>query len=241
MTRFYPLKVIEKRQLTPESISIGLKIPDNLKDIFQFKPGQFVMIEKEIDGHNLRRYYSIYNTPDEPIIRLGIKLKGADGFADYVMQHLKPGQTLNVSIPMNDVPFQFDNKNPQKLLAITIGSGITPFYSFIQYILKHQPETKLVLVYGNESPEKTMFYQELHHLSQKYPEQLKIYEAFSQSDQGDFNRRISPEVLNEVLQKEDADFDATYIIGPDDLKKMAAKVLEISGISKDKLHYRVYS
>ncbi len=241
MSQFYPLKVIEKKQLTPESVSLSLAIPGELKKIFDFKPGQFVMVQKEIDGQKLRRYYSIYNLPGEGKLQLGIKVKGEDGFANYAMHHIQPGEVLEVSAPMDDVNFDTETQKPQKLLAITIGSGITPFYSYIQHMLKTQPNTELVLVYGNENPVKTMFYKELHTLAKTYPQQLKIYDAFSQSAEGDFQERINPKVLKEILAKEGAGFDAVYIIGPDDLKKMAAKTLEEEGVPKNKLHYRVYS
>jgi len=240
MNIFHKLKVIDKKLLTPESVSVVLDIPESLRKEYDFKPGQFVIVQKEIKGQNLKRYYSIYNGSGEGIIKLGIKLKGKDGFADYVMHDLQAGDFLQVSEPMDDVPFDLSD-HPQKILVITIGSGITPFYSYIQYMLHKQPHNKLVLVYGNESPDKTLFYQELQNLEMEYPDQLKIYNVYSKDQSGDYYRRINAEVLQDILQKEGKDFDAVYMIGPDDLKKTAAKVLTTTGINQDKLHYRVYS
>ncbi len=241
MEKFYDLKVLDKKQLTPESVSISLEIPESLRQEMAFKPGQFVMVEKEIDGEKLRRYYSIYSPLGASNIQLGIKLKGKDGFADYAMHQLKPGETLAVSKPMDDVPFALQSGAGKKYLGITIGSGITPFFSIIQSLLQHQPQHKFVLIYGNQSPEYTMFYQELSDLEKKYPDQLKVYHAFSQSDKGVYQGRISEDFMQQVLQKEGTDFEAVYMIGPDDLKKMAAKVLLENGLPEKKLHYRVYS
>lgn len=242
MNEFYNLKVIDKQKLTPESVSITLKIPEELKDIFKFKPGQFVMVEKEINGQNLRRYYSIYNSPDESNnLKLGIKFKGQDGFANYVMHKLQPGELLQVSAPMNDVPFDLDAGQKKNFLGITIGSGITPFYSYLQYLTKHMPHTKMVLIYGNDSPEKTMFYNELKSLAQQYPDQVKVYFVYSKSDQGDYKGRINKDIIQSVLEQENAGFDGVYMIGPDDLKKTAAQTLVESGIPTEHLHYRVYS
>jgi len=169
MSDLYNLTVIDKQQLTPESVSLTLEVPKNLEDKFRFKPGQFIIVEKEINNEKLKRYYSIYNSPDEGNLKLGVKLKGTDGFADYAMHNLQPGETLQVSPPMNDVPFDSETQGVQKILAITIGSGITPFYSYIQYMLRHQSKTKLILVYGNENPEKTMFFKELEELAKQHP------------------------------------------------------------------------
>ena len=240
MNTFHNLKVIDKKLLTPESVSVVLDIPESLRKAYDFKPGQFVIVQKDINGQNLKRYYSVYNSPEENQLKLGIKFKAKDGFADYVMHDLQVGDILQVSEPMNDVPFDLSDR-PQKILAITIGSGITPFYSYIQYMLHKQPQNKLVLVYGNESPDKTMFYRELQNLEKGHPDQLKIYNVYSKDQSGNYNGRINAEVLQDILQKEGADFDAVYMIGPDDLKKTAAKVLTAAGIKQDKLHYRVYS
>ena len=145
MNTFHNLKVIDKKLLTPESVSVVLDIPESLRKEYDFKPGQFVIVQKDINGQNLKRYYSIYNSPEENQLKLGIKFKGKDGFADYVMHDLQLGDIWQVSEPMNDVPFDLSER-PQKILVITIGSGITPFYSYIQYMLHKQLHNKLVLI-----------------------------------------------------------------------------------------------
>ncbi len=241
MSQFYPLKVKKVEKLTPESVSVVLEIPAELKEKFAFKPGQFVMVEKDLNGEKLRRYYSIYSVPEEGDIKLGIKLKGKDGFADYAMHRLKPGETLEVSIPMDDVKIDLAPGNKKKYLAVTIGSGITPFYSIIREKINKEPESRLVLVYGNKTPELAMFLKELRELEKKYPEQFKMYEVYSESEAGDFPGRIDEEILKQILSAEGTGFDAVYLIGPDDLKKKAAKLLTETGIPKEKLHYRVYT
>ncbi len=240
MNTFHNLKVADKKLLTPESFSVVLDVPESLRKKFHFKPGQFVIVQKDIKGQKLKRYYSIYNSSDEGVIKLGIKRKGKDGFADYVMHDLQVGDFLQVSEPMDDVPFDLSDR-PQKILAITIGSGITPFYSYIRYMLNKQPQNKLVLIYGNESPDKTMFYKELQNLETEHPDQLKLYYVYSKNHSGQYHGRINAGILKDILHKEGTDFDAVYMIGPDDLKKMAASVLTDTGIEPDKLYYRVYS
>jgi ring-1,2-phenylacetyl-CoA epoxidase subunit PaaE len=241
MSNFYPLKVKKVSLLTPESVSVTLEVPQNLKQEFSFKPGQFVMVEKELNGEKLRRYYSIYSIPSEKDIKLGIKFKDKDGFADYAMNHLKEGEILQVSHPMDDVKIDLQKENKKKYLAITVGSGITPFYSIIREMIKQEPQSRFVLIYGNRTPELTMFLKELRELQKNHPDQFVMYEVYTQSDEGNYRGRIDAQIIEDILNKEGADFDAVYLIGPDDLKKKAAQKLTESGIDKSKLHYRVYS
>jgi len=241
MNELYPLKIIEKKLLTNESVSIKLEIPTSLKKIFQFEPGQFVMIEKEIDGKKFRRYYSIYSTKNQPYISLGIKVKENDGFASFALNDLKTGDFLQVSPPGNDIPFKIEPDKKRKFLAVTIGSGITPFYSMIQSIINEETQSKIILLFGNHNTEKTMFYNELKELEKKYPNNLKIYWVFSQTNEGDFKGHIDQNIIEKLIKEEGTDFDAVYIIGPDDLKKKVAETLKNQGITDDKLHYRIYS
>ena len=48
-------------------------------------------------------------------------------------------------------------------------------------------------------------------------------------------------IIEKLIKEEGTDFDAVYIIGPDDLKKKVAETLKNQGITDDKLHYRIYS
>jgi len=240
MSEFYNLKVKEVKKITPDSVSVVLEILENLKEQFKFKPGQFVMVEKELNGEKQRRYYSICNVPNDKEIKLGIKFKGQDGFAGFAMNTLKPGDVLQVSTPMNDVLFELETKQSKKYLGVTIGSGITPFYSYIQHMIKKDLPVKFILIYGNETPEKTMFYHELKQLAEQFPDKLKIYWVFSKDTGGDFKGRINSDIVRKITQNEGAGFDSIYMIGPDDLKKSVAKVLEQAGVEKEKMHYRVY-
>lgn len=241
MSTFYDLKVSDLQKITQESISVSLSIPEKLKSIFDFTPGQFVMVEKEIDGENLRRYYSIYAPKNCDSIKLGIKLKGEDGFADYAMHQLAVGDTLRVSPPMDDIAYDFNPDDEARYMAIAIGSGITPFYSIIQSMLQHEPKKKFVLVYGNHDVSRTMFYKELTQLQQQHPDRLHIHFVFSQDTSGDYKGRINSEVISEILDKEGTNFKKVFMIGPDEMKKELAEALQSKGVGKEKLSYRVYS
>ncbi len=241
MCGFHSLKVKEVKKLTPETVSISLEISDDLKDNYAFNPGQFVIVEKEIGGEKLKRYYSIYSTPGEEDIKLGIKLKGKDGFADYAMHHLKTGEHLDVSEPMDDVKITLKPEHEKKYLAVTIGSGITPFYSIIREMIKKEPKSHFVLVYGNHDQERAIFLKQLRELQKKYPEQFKMYEIYSQEEFEGHKGRINEAVIQKVLNEEGKDFDAVYIIGPDDLKKTVADTLTKAGIPGEKFFFRIYS
>lgn len=55
------------------------------------------------------------------------------------------------------------------------GTGITPYYPIILNALEHDPELFMSLVYCNKTVGDIMFKDELELLSQKYPDNFKLY------------------------------------------------------------------
>ena len=72
-TTFYPLTVFEVRRETEESVSISFNVPEKLKDIFTFIPGQYLTLKTNIDGEEVRRSYSIYASPSDGELRVAVK------------------------------------------------------------------------------------------------------------------------------------------------------------------------
>ena len=59
MSEFHALTVSEVKKETPNSVSISFQVPDNLKNLFAFKAGQYITIKHQAGGKELRRAYSI--------------------------------------------------------------------------------------------------------------------------------------------------------------------------------------
>ena len=86
---FYLLPVQYVKQLTSRSVRIDLSVPDNLKNIFIWKPGQFLRFRFEIDGEFLEREYSICTAPYEGIISIAVKVVSKPRVSEYVQKNVK--------------------------------------------------------------------------------------------------------------------------------------------------------
>ena len=60
--RFHDLNVTRVDEEAAGSVAITLHVPDTLRDIFAFEPGQFLTLRATIDGQDVRRSYSICST-----------------------------------------------------------------------------------------------------------------------------------------------------------------------------------
>ena len=70
---FNTLAVSEVRKLTPDSVEVTFEVPEDLVADYNYLPGQYVAIRSQINGHEVRRSYSICADPTPGEIRVAIK------------------------------------------------------------------------------------------------------------------------------------------------------------------------
>src|SRR5690606_36838811 len=100
MSEFHALTVSEVKKETPNSVSIAFSVPENLKNIFAFKAGQYITIKYQSGGKDLRRAYSICSSPKSGVLKVGVKKVANGAFSMYANNELKSGDTLLVMPPM---------------------------------------------------------------------------------------------------------------------------------------------
>lgn len=243
MSTFYSLKVSAVRALTPSSVAITLDIPNNLKDDFIFDAGQHLTLKQTIDGKEVRRAYSISSSPSDSQLTVGIKKVEGGAFSVWANEKLKVGDTLDVIPPKGHFVFKPAGK-PQHIAAFAAGSGITPIMSIAYSILESDPENTFVLVYGNQTPEETMYRQEILDLITKYTDRFYVQFAYSRAREEDaLFGRIEGSTVNLIAKNKfkDKSFDHFYLCGPEDMINTVKETLHINGIAKEKVHFELFT
>ena len=243
MSIFYKLSVKEIQQETKKAVSILFDIPENLQQEFNFIPGQYITIKKELNGEEVRRAYSICSSKKSNAIRIGVKAVDKGTFSIYATTNLKEGDVLEVSPPEGRFTLNPDNKD-QNYLAFAAGSGITPVLSMIKSVLEIENNNKFVLVYGNKSPDKTMFKTEIDQLKASYPEQLFVYYTFSEvNDKDALFGRIDTSTVNYIIKNKHkgTDFDAFFLCGPENMINTVKTDLRNKGITEKNIHFELFS
>ncbi len=243
MSIFYKLSVKELKQETENAVSILFDIPQNLQQEFSFIPGQYITIKKELDGEEVRRAYSICSSKKSNTIRIGVKAVDKGTFSIYATTNLKVGDMLEVSSPEGRFILNPDNDN-QNHLAFVAGSGITPVLSMIKSVLETENNTKFVLVYGNKSPEKTMFKTEIDQLQTNYPDRLFVHYMFSEvNDKNALFGRIDASTVNYIIKNKHkgTNFDEFFLCGPENMINTVKMDLLDKEISENTIHFELFS
>jgi ring-1,2-phenylacetyl-CoA epoxidase subunit PaaE len=243
MSHFHSLTVKNIKRLTPSSVAITFAIPKELLQTYDFIPGQYITIKKELKGKELRRSYSICSSPKKDCITVGVKKVDKGGFSDYANSKLAIGDVLEIMPP--EGRFVFKSTSGQKnIAAFAAGSGITPIMSIVKAVLDGHPKNKFVLVYGNKSYAETMFYTDLVKLQLEYTNRFFIYFVNSQEQEGDsLFGRIDVSTVNYVLKNKhkDTQFDDFYICGPEAMIHLVSETLQDHDIPTEKIHFELFT
>ena len=93
------------KRVSPEAagaLAITLAVPPNLRNTFDFKPGQFLTLRAAIGGESVRRSYSICSSQQQFAkhgeIEVGVKPVAGGVFSNWAVK-LQPGDTLDVMPP----------------------------------------------------------------------------------------------------------------------------------------------
>ena len=244
MSSFYKLNVKEVRRETPTSVSIAFNVPAELKPNYKFIAGQYVNLKITLDGTEIRRAYSICSSPDSGELRVAVKAVKGGAFSQLANVKLKAGDIIEVGTPEGNFTFEPNSERQKNYAAFVAGSGITPVLSILKTVLKGEPKSTFVLVYGNKSPEETIFHQALHDLQLQYTGRFFVHYVYSQSkaDTALFGR-IERSTVNFVLKNKykDIEFDKFYLCGPEEMINIASEVLKESNVSPKNIKFEWFT
>ncbi|NER18929.1 ferredoxin--NADP reductase [Spongiivirga citrea] len=243
MSQFHSLRVQEVRRETPSSVSILFEVPAELKSDFDFKAGQYITIKHTINNEEVRRAYSICSTPHSGELRVAVK-EVADGtFSKYANNQLQAGDNLKVMLP--DGRFIFEPSSASRnIAAFAAGSGITPILSIAKSVLEKESESNFVLVYGNKTPEETIFHNELQRLKEQFPDRFFLHLIYSKANEENaLKGRIESSTVNYVLKNKykDITFDAFYLCGPEPMINTVSEKLKENNIAEEKIFFELFT
>lgn len=241
---FHPLRVTEVTRLTDDSVTVTFDVPEDLREHFDFLPGQHVTVRGEIDGEDVRRSYSICAPAGSDKLRVGIKRLPGGAFSNFACADLAAGSTLEVMAPVGEFTIDIDPTRPRKAVAIVAGSGITPVLSLISTSLEMEPESTWTLIYGNKTANSVMFLDELEGLKDRFHPRFQLFHILSRegSDVPLLSGRIDAEKIETIHDHllGQSPVDGWYLCGPYEMVMMARETLHRLGVDDVLIHDELF-
>jgi len=218
MNTFHPLEVRDIRRETRDAVSILFNVPGALRDTFQFRQGQYLVLRTQLDGEEIRRSYSICSAPHENELRVAIKKVSGGRFSEFANQTLVVGDYLDVMAPSGNFFVELNAQHHGRYLGVAAGSGITPLLSIIKTTLEQEPHSQFTLLYGNRSSSGTLFREQLGDLKDRYLERLKLIFVMSRERQDVdlYNGRLDGQKCRQFFSRwiDVSALDHAFICGP---------------------------
>lgn len=243
-SRFHDLTVAGIERQTSDSVAVAFDVPEDLRETFAFKPGQYLTLSTDIDGKEARRSYSICSAPGDPHLRVGVK-RVADGrFSSFVNSQLSVGDTIRVMPPEGRFTSLIGERHDYILIAA--GSGITPMLSIARTVLGHEPDSTVTLVYGNRASDQIMFLEELEDLKDAHMRRFNLIHILSRESQDVdlLSGRIDGERIGELAARgaiDPAGADGIFLCGPGEMIDSVSATLKAIGVDDDKVRFERFT
>lgn len=181
---YLTLNVVELTHETADAITIHLERAD--RQPVPSQPGQFLtlIVPCGTGKRPERRSYSLSSTPaDAP--RLSVTVKRVPGglVSNHLLDTVRVGQTIEAMAPLGNFTTDVNPSQARQVVLIGAGSGITPLMSILKTVLQQEPQSRVLLVYGNRNEDTTIFREQLQRLEQQYAGRFEVEHVFSQPKQ----------------------------------------------------------
>lgn len=244
MSHFHTLNIKSVEKVTEQSVAISFEIPENLKSNFSFNAGQYVTLKTEINGEEIRRDYSICASKNSGDLTVSVKAVKGGTFSIYANTDLKAGDTLEVAEPNGRFVFEANEAKTRTIAAFAAGSGITPILSIAKTLLEDEPFSNFILVYGNKTPENTMFFKDIVNLQKVYGNRIHVHFIYSQTNEEDaIFGRIEKSTVNLIVKNKykEVTIDKFYLCGPEAMIHAVKDVLIENGVKEKAVLFELFT
>lgn len=203
-------KIIDKKEIATSTLQVTFET----REPFTFKPGQYISVTLA----NIKKYFSIVNSPDEKgIITIATRLRDS-GFKKS-LRELEIGAEVELGPISGSFVLPEDTTRP--LIFIAGGIGITPYMSMLRYIKNHNLNYKITLLYSSRDQASTAYFEEV----KNFKSILTMTEDPAWAGE---KRRIDANFIKEYFP--DLNTSAYFVVGPPAMVEAVQKALLEAGV-----------
>lgn len=230
---------------TDNTVSICFK-NGNLFKKMKYKPGQFLTLNVSINGEIHKRAYSFSSNPyTDSDLKVTIKRVEKGLVSNYLHDNLKIGDKLNVDAAAGSFYVIPESKAQKQYVLFAAGSGVTPMFSIAKSVLTEEPNSKVLLIYANQTMGSIIFHEEIKTLEKAYPGNFNVEHIISanKTSKENYNSGLATKALIDcVMTKYNIAYEnhIYMICGPFGYMEKIKEVLGDNGITRDKIKIEVF-
>ena len=245
---FQRLRVLETRPETAKATSVVFDVPEALRELFSWQAGQHLTLRFLLEGAEVRRSYSISDTPEggRPL-RITVKRVRGGLVSNHIVGALRPGDEVDVMPPFGGFRLAPEARRRRTCYFFGAGSGITPLYAMIGSLLAAEPHSVARLAYGNTNADSIILGDELARLERGSAGRLTVRHVLSSpswlSSFRSWRRgRIDADCVAAFIEAhppyaQDAQY---YVCGPGGMNSAVRAALMGLDVPPDRIHLEHY-
>ena len=205
--------------------------------LFSYRPGQFITFILHIDGHEVKRSYSMSSSPSRPhLLEVTIKRVPGGLVSNWFYEQVKLGDSFIVKGPSGK--FTCFNYPSRKMLFIGAGSGITPIISMSRWIADTGSDVDVKILASFKSPSDIIFRKEFE-LWAARKRNFQVAISLTSNWHGTdywtgFTGRIREHMLNVFVP--DLHERHVFMCGPEPFSESVTRLLRDIGFNLANLH-----
>ncbi|RNI29036.1 ferredoxin--NADP reductase [Rufibacter latericius] len=206
--------------------------------------GQYLTLVTQGKKEEIRRSYSITSAPVlGESLAIGVKRVENGFLSRKLIDQAKVGDQIQTIGAAGFFTLPEDLSTYGQVFFWAAGSGITPIYSLLKTLLHGHPDISVVLVYSNQSPEVTIYRQELTQLGKEHPNRFVLHFLFSNSPRLN-QARLHKELLKQLVRQYSKVSSAEvlcYVCGPENYRRLCLYGLREIGVPAANIRQETFS
>jgi len=239
---FRPLKVTAIDQESADVLSLMMQSPDG-RPLQTALPGQYLVLrlQPNAGAPPLFRSYSLSGTVSTESYRISVKIEPNGAAGTYLQEHVRVGDTLDVSSPRGSFILQ---SGERPVVLLSAGIGATPVLAMLYALAAASSARQVLWLHGARDRQHHPFAAEVRRLMRALPHG-RSYVYYSRPDSRDTpdevfdaTGHLSRSVFDEIGVPRGAD---VYLCGPARFMADMKEALASLGVAAERIHVELFN
>ena len=240
MLQYHALKLVERHAETDRAVALTFAVPEEQAANYRFLAGQHLGIKATMQGEELRRTYSICHAPRGQTLSICVRRVPDGRFSAYLADTLRPGDSVEVLTPNGSFHPGPRPAHGRLSVAFAAGIGITPVISIVRQLLESEPDSRVLLFYGNRDVDSVLFTDELQALKNRFVTRFGLHFLLTAESQEIelYNGRLDAAKLDALTPRlfDARAVDEYFLCGPGNMIGNLTAALVAQGVEPGCVH-----
>ena len=195
-----------------------------------FRAGQYLSLKLKIGESAVSRPYSISSAPKDAlkgVVSVTVRANPGGFAAGHVLEEFKEGDEVLSSGPQGNFYYE-ELRDPEHIVALAGGSGITPFLSMAQAIADGTEDFDLTILFGSRTRGQILFKDELEALAAGC-DKIHVVHVLSDEEAEGYEHGF---ITADLIRKYAKEPYSVFVCGPEAMYKFLKGELDKLGLPR---------